>query len=163
MTPIVPDRAHIPGDDREKLLERAIARHNNSPDALIEILHVAQQIYGYLSRPLLKEIARRLNLPPSRVLGVATFYHLFRFSPRKSHSAVVCLGTACYAGGGPELMAAFQHHPGAGDWVIEAGRCLGSCGLAPIVICDGTPLSRVTPEQLDALLFEKHGGDKYDG
>jgi bidirectional [NiFe] hydrogenase diaphorase subunit len=137
-------------DNREKLLDQAIGRHHNSGDALIEILHSAQQLYGYLSPPLLKKIARRLKLPPSRVLGVATFYHLFRFQPCKKHNAVVCLGTACYAAGGAELMGALRERC-AGDsaeWTIEAGRCVGSCGLAPIVIYDGAALSRVTPAHL---------------
>src|ERR1700689_3369318 len=75
-----------------------MARHHNSGDALIEILHTAQQLYGYLSRPLLKKIARGLKLPPSRVLAVATFYHLFRFSPAKAHSIVVCLGNRLLRG-----------------------------------------------------------------
>src|SRR5579872_3931909 len=103
MTPGVPE-------EREKLLERAMARHNNSGDALIEVLHAAQQLYGYLSKPLLKKIARTLKLPPSRVLGVATFYHLFRFAPHDEHSAVVCLGTACYVGGGAGLMSVMCRH-----------------------------------------------------
>jgi bidirectional [NiFe] hydrogenase diaphorase subunit len=149
MTPVVPD-------DREKLLERAMARHNNSGGALIEVLHVAQQLYGYLSKPLLRKIARTLKLPPSRVLGVATFYHLFRFAPHKGHSAVVCLGTACYAGGGAGLMSVMCRHAAEG-WTVEAGRCVGSCGLAPIVICDGTSLARVTPDQLERILA-KHDG-----
>lgn len=148
------------GDGRDKLLERAIARHQSSGDALIEVLHVAQQLYGYLSRPLLKTIARRLKLPPSRVLGVATFYHLFRFSPAKAHSAVVCMGTACYVAGGTELMAALHGRCGANPekWTMEAGRCLGSCGLAPVVVCDGVALSRVTPAQLEAVIKETHDG-----
>jgi bidirectional [NiFe] hydrogenase diaphorase subunit len=136
-------------DDREQLLERAMARYNNSGDALIEILHTAQQLYGYLSKPLLKTIARRLKLPPSRVFGVATFYHLFRFAPCKAHTAVVCLGTACYAAGATELMRTAGAQCVSEDWTLEAGRCVGSCGLAPIVVCDGSALSRVTPRQLE--------------
>lgn len=137
------------GDGREKLLERAMARYQYSGDALIEVLHAAQQLYGYLSPGLLKKIARELKLPPSRVLGVATFYHLFRFQPCRKHSAVVCLGTACYAAGGAELMTELRQRCGAsGEWTIEAGRCVGSCGLAPVAICDGVALSRVTAQQL---------------
>ena len=74
------------GRERERLLESVMARHHYAGDALIEILHVAQQVYGYLSAPLLKEIARKLRLPPSKVLGVATFYHLFRFTPPPERS-----------------------------------------------------------------------------
>jgi bidirectional [NiFe] hydrogenase diaphorase subunit len=158
MNPIASEIPGDPRDEREKLLDRAMARHHNSGDALIEILHTAQQLYGYLSRPLLHKISRTLKLPPSKVLGVATFYHLFRFAPHKKHSAVVCLGTACYAGGGPELMSTTRRCTSSDQWTIEAGRCVGSCGLAPIVICDGVPLSRVTPAELASVLGEKHEG-----
>ena len=135
-----------------------MARRHYSGDALIEVLHVAQQLYGYLSIPVLKTIAHGLKLPPSRVLGVATFYHLFRFSPQKQHSAVVCLGTACYAAGATELMSALGKHVGANptEWTIESGRCVGSCGLAPIAICDGVALSRVTPEALAFRVKDAH-------
>ena len=158
MIPIVPDDRQALGEDLDKLLERAMVLHHNSAKALIEVLHTAQQLYGYLSHPLLKKIARGLKLPPSRVLGVATFYHLFRFTPRKAHSAVVCLGTACYIAGGMELMFALRQHCSAAEWTIETGRCVGSCGLAPIVICDGSALSRVTPAQLEDRLKETHDG-----
>jgi bidirectional [NiFe] hydrogenase diaphorase subunit len=136
---------------REELLERAMARHHYSGDALIEILHNAQELYGYLSPPLLSRIARGLKLPPSRVLGVATFYHLFRFEPRKAHCAVVCLGTACYGAGARDLLAR-AHCEKADAWTIEVGRCVGSCGLAPVVIVDGVPKSRMTPAGLESLL-----------
>jgi len=163
MIPIAPDDRHGLGDNRNTLLERAMARHQYSGDALIEVLHTAQQLYGYLSQPLLKKIAHGLKLPPSRVLGVATFYHLFRFSPSKPHSAVVCLGTACYVAGGIELMTALRKKCGAdtSEWTIAAGRCVGSCGLAPIVICDGLALSRVTPAQLEARIEETHDGGHF--
>jgi len=143
----------VPTAEAEKILERAMARHQYSGDALIEVLHTAQQLYGYLSRPLLKTIARKLKLPPSKVLGVATFYHLFRFEPCREHSAVVCMGTACYAAGGQDLLELAKRAP-AGEWTIEAGRCVGSCGLAPVVICDGNSLSRVTPDRLKTCIKE---------
>ncbi len=162
MIPIIPEDAQTLDDDRGKLLERAMARHQNSGDALIEILHTAQELYGYLSPPLLKNIARKLKLPPSKVLGVATFYHLFRIAPCNAHSAVVCLGTACYVAGGKELMAALEQHRDPAEWTIEAGRCVGSCDMAPIVICDGIVLSRVTPARLearvDACIRKTHDG-----
>lgn len=140
-------------DDREKQLERAMARHYYAGDALIEVLHVAQQLYGYLSKPLLERIARQLRLPPSKVLGVATFYHLFRFKAANRHNAIVCLGTACYVAGGTELMETLKERCDA-NWNLEAGRCVGSCGLAPVVIYDGEPLSRVTVSQLESRLEE---------
>ena len=125
---------------------------------MIEVLHAAQELYGFLSVPLLKTIAHKLRLPPSRVVGVATFYHLFRFAPRKEHTAVVCLGTACYAAGGPALMSILEKHRCAhpDTWTVEVGRCVGSCGLAPIVVCDGESLPRLEPEQLAARLGNAH-------
>lgn len=136
--------------DRSRLLDRTLARYAQSADALIEVLHVAQQLHGYLPSPVLAEIARRLKLPPSRVLGVATFYHLFRLEPDRVHTAVVCLGTACYTAGAQALIALLGRHEHAhpGTWTVRIGRCLGSCGLAPIVLCDGEALSRATPEML---------------
>lgn len=140
--------------DREKSLERVIVRYHDSGDALIEVLHSAQQIYGYLSRPVLRKIARRLKLPPSLVLGVATFYHLFRFAPPREHSAVVCMGTACYAAGAPQLMKHLRRRCGE-NWTLEEARCVGSCGLAPVVNCDGEAWSRVTVPQIDSQLGKK--------
>lgn len=137
--------------EREKQLETVIMRHHNAGDALIEILHAAQQLYGYLSPPLLKEIAHKLRLPPSKVLGVATFYHLFRFTPPEKHTASVCLGTACYVEGAAALADTVRKC----GWTLEVDRCAGACGLAPLVVCDGAPLSRVTPAQLENHLLEQ--------
>lgn len=137
---------HTADTDPGKLLESAMASHGDSPDALIEILHAAQQIYGSLSAPLLKTIATRLKLPPSRVLGVASFYHLFRFAPRFKHCAVICAGTACYVAGSQSLLAQATQLSAAqpGNWTVSTGRCVGSCGLAPVVIIDDLPRARMT-------------------
>ena len=131
-----------------RLLENVMMRNHYAGEALIEILHAAQQLYGYLSPPLLKEIARKLRLPPSRVLGVATFYHLFRFSPPAKHTASVCLGTACYAAGA----AALADIVGKSGWTLEVDRCAGACGLAPLVVCDSFAMTRATPAELEAHL-----------
>ena len=138
----------IPGKGPEKLLEEVMARHHYAGDALIEILHAAQQLHGCLSAPVLKEIARKLRLPPSRVFGVATFYHLFRFAPPAKHTATVCLGTACYVEGAPELADVAR----SSGWSVEAVRCAGSCGLAPLAVCDGFALPHATPAKLESCL-----------
>src|ERR1035438_9391834 len=106
-------------DNREKLLERAMSRHQYSGDALIEVLHTAQELFGFLSPPLLKTIAHKLRLPPSRVLGVASFYHFFSLKPKGEHTFTVCLGTACYVAGSQ----AYVHRlPGHG---LLCGRFAG--------------------------------------
>ena len=95
-----PDQTlHPSGDNRFKLLEATMKKHQYRPDALIEVLHRAQELFGYLSTDLLLFIANSLHLPPSRVYGVATFYHFFSLAPKGEHSCVVCLGTACYVRG----------------------------------------------------------------
>ena len=146
-------------DNREKLLERAMSRHQYSGDALIEVLHTAQELFGFLSVPLLKTIARKLRLPPSRVLGVATFYHFFSLQPKGEHTCVVCLGTACYVAGGLGLLEKLERQCAKagqttpdGKVSVETARCIGSCGLAPVVIFDGNILARVTPQVLDKEL-----------
>jgi bidirectional [NiFe] hydrogenase diaphorase subunit len=140
--------------DRERALDRVIARHQYSGDALIEVLHAAQELYGFLPPHLLEKIAHKLRLPPSRVAGVATFYHLFHTAPPKEHTAVVCMGTACYAANAPALLSIVEEyrrtHPDT--FTAGTGRCLGSCGQAPIVISDGEPLVRVDSRQLVARL-----------
>jgi bidirectional [NiFe] hydrogenase diaphorase subunit len=140
----------LKASERDEMLERAMARHQYAGEALIEILHTAQQLYGFLSRPLLERIARGLKLPPSKVLGVATFYHLFRFAPRHPHSAVICLGTACYGAGACDLLAEAQHCANLDSerWTIETVRCAGACGLAPLVVLDDQPCARVSPDAL---------------
>ncbi|MCZ2075666.1 MAG: NAD(P)H-dependent oxidoreductase subunit E [Bryobacteraceae bacterium] len=146
-------------DNRERFLERAMSRHHYSGDALIEVLHTAQELYGFLTPALLKTIARKLRLPPSRVLGVATFYHFFSLEPKGEHSMIVCTGTACYVAGAQGLMRVLEHRCAKagstspdGKMSVQAARCIGSCGLAPAVIYDGKILPRLTPDQLNAEL-----------
>src|SRR5690242_5519007 len=91
---------HPSGDDRFKMIDATMKRHHHLPDALIEVLHTAQEIFGHLDHDILLYVARGLKLPPSRVYGVATFYHFFTFHPKGEHTCVVCLGTACYVKGG---------------------------------------------------------------
>ena len=148
-----------PRDNREKLLERAMSKHQYSGGALIEVLHTAQELFGFLSPPLLKTIARKLKLPPSRVLGVATFYHFFSLKPKGEHTFVVCLGTACYVAGALGLVENLERRcakagqtTADGKVSVETARCIGACGLAPAVIYDGNVLARVTPAALDAEL-----------
>jgi len=148
-----------PRDNREKLLERAMSRHQYSGDSLIEVLHTAQELYGFLTPDLLKTIARKLRLPPSRVLGVTTFYHFFSMEPKGEHSFIVCLGTACYVAGALGLLEKLEHRccksgqtSADGKVSVQSARCIGSCGLAPAVIYDGKIIGRLGPKQLDEEL-----------
>src|SRR5690349_2202502 len=83
-------------------------RHQHAPDALIEVLHKAQELFGCLETDVLFYVARALRLPPSRVYGVATFYHLFTLKPQGEHACTVCLGTACFVKGAGDIQAAVE-------------------------------------------------------
>jgi bidirectional [NiFe] hydrogenase diaphorase subunit len=148
--------AHPSGDKRFKLLEVQMKRHQYRQDALIEVLHAAQELFGYLELDLLYFIASRLKLPPSRVYGVATFYHFFTLKPKGEHTCVVCTGTACYVKGADALLAAVGREAGVrpgetsadGRVSLLTARCLGACGIAPAVVLDGAVHGLQTPELL---------------
>src|SRR5271157_5770556 len=99
---------HASGDKRFKILEAHMKKHLFRQDALIEMLHKAQELFGCLDDDLLLFVASKLKLPPSRVYGVATFYHFFTLKPQGRHTCVVCLGTACYVKGAEKVLAAVE-------------------------------------------------------
>lgn len=147
---------HPSGDPRFKLIDRTLKRLQYQQDALIEVLHTAQESFGFLSDDLMIYVARQLKLPLSWVYGVATFYHFFSLKPQGEHNCIVCLGTACYVKRAGELLAAVQKTYGVesgqtttdGKLSFSTARCLGSCGLAPVVVLDGDVVGRTTPEEV---------------
>lgn len=155
---------HPSGDKRFKVLDITIKRNQNRQDALIEVLHKAQEAFGYLEEDVLLYIARALKLPPSRVYGVATFYHLFSLKPSGVHTCVVCLGTACYVKGSAEVLAAMEKHTGIqagettpdGQISLMTARCIGACGIAPAVVFDGKVAGGQTPQSTLERVQEWH-------
>jgi bidirectional [NiFe] hydrogenase diaphorase subunit len=151
-----PSSTHLIEDKRLKMLDATIKRHQYQQDALIEILHRACELFGYLELDLLLYIAHSLKLPPSRVYGVATFYHLFSLAPKGVHNCVVCTGTACYVKGAQTILTNVEQftqiHAGEttpnGQISLMTARCLGACGIAPAVVFDGTVLGNQTPDSV---------------
>ncbi|WP_166831768.1 bidirectional hydrogenase complex protein HoxE [Thalassoroseus pseudoceratinae] len=147
---------HPSGDKRFKLLEVAMKRHQYRHDALIEVLHKAQELFGYLEDDLLYFVSKRLKLPPSRVYGVATFYHFFTLKPKGRHSCVVCTGTACFVKGADELLECVRDEIGispgetTGDGGVSllTARCIGACGNAPVVVYDEEIVGHQTNEDI---------------
>jgi bidirectional [NiFe] hydrogenase diaphorase subunit len=145
---------HASGDKRFKILEVHMKKHQFRHDALIEVLHKAQELFGYLEDDLLLFISHKLKLPPSRVYGVATFYHFFTLKPQGQHTCVVCMGTACYVKGADKVVEAVQNNlkikagetTSDGKVSLLTARCIGACGIAPAVVYDGTVTPRQTPE-----------------
>jgi bidirectional [NiFe] hydrogenase diaphorase subunit len=147
----------LPTDDpRFKLVERTLKRSQHQQDALIEVLHTAQEAFGYLDETMLVYIAQELKLPRSWVYGVATFYHFFSLEPQGEHTCIVCMGTACYVKGAGAIITRLEQEFGIkagettpdGKFSLLTARCLGSCGLAPVLILDGRTLGRETPESM---------------
>jgi bidirectional [NiFe] hydrogenase diaphorase subunit len=138
--------AHPSGDDRFALVDKHLKRVRYEQDQLIETLHVAQDVFGYLSEDVLMYVARALLLPPSMVYGVATFYQLFTFEAPGEHACTVCTGTACFVKGADDIVRTVGEAYGVaagttsedGTLTLKTARCLGSCGLAPVVVLDGT-------------------------
>jgi bidirectional [NiFe] hydrogenase diaphorase subunit len=127
-----------------KMLDAALKKSQFRQDGLIEVLHKAQDLFGYLDVPVLRHVARSLKLPPSRVFGVATFYHLFQLKPKGEHTCVICMGTACYVKGADRLLAQAEilakckagQTTGDGKLSVLTARCIGACGIAPAVVYD---------------------------
>ena len=135
-------------------VDRALKRFGYQQDALIEVLHIAQETFGYLPPPVLKHIAKQLKLPESWVYGVASFYHFFSFQKEPKYTCVVCTGTACYVEGAQEIIKLLETEMGIkvgettadGRFQLVDFRCPGSCGLAPILVLNGEMIGRETPQ-----------------
>jgi bidirectional [NiFe] hydrogenase diaphorase subunit len=159
---------HPSGDPRFDLINRVMKRNHYQQHALIEVLHTAQEVFGYLEEDLLVYVANHLKLPPSWVYGVATFYHFFSLEPQGEHTCIVCMGTACYvkraAGILATLKAEFNLEPGHttadNKLSLATARCLGSCGLAPAVVLDGEVLGLEAPRTTVAEVRKRIGSQE---
>ncbi|MFA6130275.1 MAG: NADH-quinone oxidoreductase subunit NuoE [Candidatus Omnitrophota bacterium] len=132
------------------------AKTKDHPDSqLISILHKAQELYGYLSQDVMSQVAKEMNIPTAHIWGVATFYHYFNLKPKGKHSISVCLGTACYVKGAEEILNAireelkidFGQTSVDNLFTLQEARCLGACGLAPVIMIDDKIYGSLTPKK----------------
>lgn len=141
-------------------VDEIIATHKGKPGCLIPVLEECQGVTGYLPVELQEYIAKGINIPGSTVYGVVTFYSFFSMVPKGRHTIKVCMGTACYVRGVGEvlnrLQAAYELEVGATTedkrFSLEAVRCLGACGLAPVIVVDEDTHGGVTPDTVLDLL-----------
>ncbi|HAX39311.1 MAG TPA: hydrogenase [Clostridiales bacterium] len=141
-------------------LDQIIDLYRDKDGNLIQILHIAQELYGHLSLELQQHIAEALNKPLSEISGVVTFYSFFSTKPRGEHTIRVCLGTACYVRGGKKIVDALQkaldveigETTADGKFTFEVARCIGACGLAPAMLIDDVVYKQVNINKLDAIL-----------
>lgn len=152
---------HLPKQKVKELLQ-ACHEHNNDSGELINILHAAQGIFGYLPREVQEIVAHQLNIPVSRVYGVVTFYSFFTMTPKGKYPISVCLGTACYVRGAESVLDEFQklleikigQTTPDGLFSLDCLRCVGACGLAPVVTIGGKVYGRLTAEKVRDILAE---------
>ncbi|MEN6331501.1 MAG: NAD(P)H-dependent oxidoreductase subunit E [Smithella sp.] len=143
-------------------LNAIIARYKGKPGGLIPVLEEAQVALEYLPISVQKKIAEGLNLPLSRVYGVVTFYSFFTMTPRGKHTVRICLGTACYVRGGKALSDTLKKEFGIDEgettpdrmFTLETVRCLGACGLGPVIVIDENVHGRVKPAKVKEILSQ---------
>jgi NADH:ubiquinone oxidoreductase subunit E len=133
-----------------------------SESNLISILHKVQDLYGYLFRDALDEVALTMNIPTAHIWGVATFYHYFKLKKPGKHVISICLGTACYIKGVKEILERLREElnidiggiSSDGVFSLEEARCLGACGLAPVMMIDGKIFGMLTTKKVSEILQE---------
>ncbi|HYA43897.1 MAG TPA: NAD(P)H-dependent oxidoreductase subunit E [Syntrophobacteraceae bacterium] len=148
--------------DQLKALDEIIARNKDKPGSLIPVLEQAQAVLEFLPMPILKIVADGLSLPLSRVYGVVTFYSFFTMTPRGKHTMRVCLGTACYVRGGKVLCETVKRQLGVEEgettpdrlFTLETVRCVGACGLGPVIFVGSNVHGRCKPAKVKDVLAQ---------
>lgn len=146
--------------EQEQKLRAVIEKYKNTDGALIPVLHEAQDIYGYLPEEVQKIISDELNIPMAEIYGVITFYTQFSLKPKGQYKISVCLGTACYVKGSGELLEQLKKKLGIdvdectedGKFSLDATRCIGACGLAPVLTVNDDVYGKLMPEDIDGIL-----------
>ena len=143
-------------------IEEFINRHRDNRNALIQVLHRAQSLFGYLPRKVQEMVSEGLGVPLSEVYGVASFYAFFSMVPRGRHEIKICLGTACYVRGGQKLVEYLEKGLGirVGDttkdrrFSLNEVRCVGACSLAPSVLINDDVYAQVDPAKVDEIIVK---------
>lgn len=146
--------------EQEAALLKVIADHRDDKGALMPILQKAQDIYGYLPIEVQTKISDELNVPLEKIYGIATFYSQFSLYPKGKYKVSVCLGTACYVKGSGDIFNKLQDLLGIKDgectpdgmFSLESCRCIGACGLAPVITINEDVYGKLTLDDLDGII-----------
>jgi NADH:ubiquinone oxidoreductase subunit E len=155
--------ATAPNDEKLQSLRAFMAEAltKERPESqLIAVLHRAQGLYGYLTREAMDAIADTMGIPTAHIWGVATFYHFFSLTPKGRHTLSVCMGTACYVKGAQTILDAIREElkitmggtTSDGLFTLQDTRCLGTCGLAPVMMIDDKVFGELTPKKVIEIL-----------
>lgn len=150
-------------DERTQKLQEIIDKYKDTKGALIPVLHEAQELYGYLPMNVQKHISEGLEIPLTEIYGVVTFYTQFSLKPKGMFRISTCMGTACYVKGASQILDKLQEKLGIkvgdctedGRFSLDACRCIGACGLAPVMMINDDVYGRLTPDEIESIL------DKY--
>ena len=146
--------------EQEERLRQVIAEHRGQPGATMPVLQAAQEIFGYLPEEVQIMVAEGLDIPLSEVYGVASFYAQFSMNPKGKYQISVCLGTACYVKGSGKILEELSKELGIeaeectedGKFSLTACRCIGACGLAPVITINDDVYGRLVPEDVKGIL-----------
>lgn len=147
-------------DERYIKLDEIIAKYKGKSGALIPVLHQAQEVFGYLPEEVQIYVAKGLNVPVAEVSGVVSFYSLFSTEPKGQHTIGVCLGTACYVRGADKIVEKIKEELEVeeggttkdGKFTLAITRCIGACGLAPVMTIGNDIYGRLEPEKIPEIL-----------
>lgn len=147
-------------DSRDQELQKIIEKYKNTEGALIPVLHEAQELYGYLPLEVQKKIAEGLNVPLAEVYGVVTFYTQFSLNPKGKYKIQICMGTACYVKGSGAILEKLKEKlelnvgecTEDGKFSLEACRCIGACGLAPVMTINDDVYGRLVPDDIEGII-----------
>lgn len=151
--------------EQKKAFDEALKELKTVPGPLMKALQKAQEIYGYLPQEIQIRIAETFDVPLSEIYGIATFYSQFNLYPRGEYKIGICLGTACYVKGSGDILKRFKTklgiEPGQTTpdrkFTLEATRCIGCCGLAPVLTVNDEVYGKVTPDDVDKILAKYNG------
>ena len=146
--------------EQDEKLQAVIAKYKGTDGALIPVLHEAQNIFGYLPIEVQQKISDGLDVPMAEIYGVVTFYTQFTINPKGTHHIGVCLGTACYVKGSGDIIEKIKEKLGIdvgectadGKFSLEATRCIGACGLAPVLTVNDEVYGRLTVDDVEDIL-----------
>ena len=149
-----------------KKLDEIIESYRGQRGILIQVLHKAQELFGWLPEKVQIKVAEGTGIPLSEVHGVVTFYSFFHTAPRGEHTIRVCLGTACYVRGGKQMLEQFAKDLKVevggttedGKFSLEINRCVGACGLAPVVVVDNDIYRRVKLDKIPGIIAKYRNG-----
>lgn len=150
--------------EQDAQLKAAIEEHKHDESCLMAVMQKAQDIFGYLPMEVLETISEGMGIPMEKVYGVATFYAQFSLSPKGKYNISVCMGTACYVKGAQTLLEALTENLGIGvdectqdgKFSIEACRCIGACGLGPVLTINDEVYGKLTAEDIPGILAKYH-------